>query len=480
MFTNIRRLTALLISLFISNIIIPFTVIAADDTGSITLSNAVVGETYHLFKVFDITYTHTPSLRAATYTKQGDPDLFLAALQSNASPFVLTQVLSTDEYVVDKKPTAVNFDEEVTSFLKANESLLTEFTSATTSNIDSNHKAQSDSIQWENLPSGYYYVSTSTGSYVSLTDTAYNPTIQEKNTVPVFTAYQRISSQDSYTADKLGGFINYPVYYKIDISPGIGNNKDMQIDSQLSRLDNISDIAVQLTTNGATTVVDPSHYTLTSGTNSLKVIFPADYISTLTETDVLTITYQAILTKNAITITDQQSQQNYNEITFTYSNQSKTTKLFTETTIFTLSKTDENHKMLSGAEIRLYKQATGGTAITFSQASNSGTLYPDPDGTADIQLKKKDIKGLPAGTYYIEETKAPPGYQKLTERTPIAVTTDNLGDYDNGVINGGFRIVNKPGIALPASGSSTGLILLGCDSVCMLAGILLITGSRQS
>ena len=330
MFTNIRRLTALLISLFISNIIIPFTVIAADDTGSITLSNAVVGETYHLFKVFDITYTQ--SLRAATYTKQGDPDLFLAALQSESSPFVLTQVLSTDEYVVDEKPASVNFDEEVTSFLKANESLLTEYTSAITSNIDSNHQAQSDSVKWENLPYGYYYVSTSTGSYVSLTDTAYNPTIQEKNTVPVFTAYQRISSQDSYTTDKLGGYINYPVYYKIDISPGIGNNKDMQIDSQLSRLDNISDIAVQLTTNGATTVVDPSHYTLTSGTNSLKVIFPADYISTLTETDVLTITYQAILTKNAITITDQQSQQNYNQITFTYSNQTSTNTLYIETT----------------------------------------------------------------------------------------------------------------------------------------------------
>ena len=139
MFTNIRRLTALLISLFISNIIIPFTVIAAEETGSITLSNAVVGETYHLFKVFDITYNQT--LRAATYTKQGSPDPFLVALQSDASPFVLTQVLSTDEYVVDKKTTSVNFDEEITSFLKANESLLTEFTSATTSNIDSNHKA---------------------------------------------------------------------------------------------------------------------------------------------------------------------------------------------------------------------------------------------------------------------------------------------------------------------------------------------------
>ena len=477
MFTNIRRLTALLISLFISNIIIPFTVIAAEETGSITLSNAVVGETYHLFKVFDITYNQT--LRAATYTKQGSPDPFLVALQSDASPFVLTQVLSTDEYVVDKKTTSVNFDEEITSFLKANESLLTEFTSATTSNIDSNHKAQSDSIQWMNLPFGYYYVSTSTGSYVSLTDTAYNPTIQEKNTVSVFTAYQRISSQDSYTADKLGGFINYPVYYKIDISPGIGNNKDMQIDSQLSRLDNISDIAVQLTANGATTVVDPSHYTLTSGTNSLKVIFPADYISTLTETDVLTITYQAILTKNAVTMSDQQSQQNYNQITFTYSNQTSTNTLCIETTKITLSKTDETYKMLSGAQIKIYKTETGGIPLAFTNVGN-GTLCLYPNGEEIIDLKKKDIKGLPAGTYYIEETKAPAGYQKLTERKAINVTTDNLGEIVNGIINGGFMIVNKPGIALPDSGSSTGLILLGCASVCMLAGILLITGSRQS
>ena len=476
MFTNIRRLTALLISLFISNIIIPFTVIAAEETGSITLSNAVVGETYHLFKVFDITYT--PSLRAATYTKRGSSDPFLVALQSDASPFVLTQVLSTDEYVVDKKTTSGNFKEEITSFLKANESLLTEFTSATTSNIDSNHKAQSDSIKWENLPYGYYYVSTSTGSYVSLTDTAYNPTIQEKNTVPVFTAYQRISSQDSYTTDKLGGYINYPVYYKIDISPGIGNNKDMQIDSQLSRLDNISDIAVQLTANGATTVVDPSHYTLTSGTNSLKVIFPADYISTLTETDVLTITYQAILTKNAVTMSDQQSQHNYNQITFKYSNQTSTNTLYIETTKFTLSKTDETYNMLSGAQINIYKTETGGTPLKFK--INNGTAYLDPSGTEDIVLNKKDIMGLPAGTYYIEETKAPPGYQKLTKRQAINVTTDNLGDNENGVITGGFWIVNKPGIALPDSGSSTGLILLGCASVCMVAGILLIAGSRHS
>ena len=51
---------------------------------------------------------------------------------------------------------------------------------------------------------------------------------------------------------------------------------------------------------------------------------------------------------------------------------------------------------------------------------------------------------------------------------------------ENGVITGGFMIVNKPGIALPASGSSTGLILLGCASISMIAGILLIAGSRKS
>ena len=477
MFTNIRRLTALLISLFISNIIIPFTVIAAEETGSITLSNAVVGETYHLFKVFDITYTQ--SLRAATYTKQGDPDLFLAALQSDASPFVLTQVLSTDEYVVDKKTTSVNFDEEVTSFLKANESLLTEFTSATTSGIDLNHKAMATSIQWMNIPYGYYYVSTSTGSYVTVTSNAPDIIVSAKNTVPAFSAYHSLIENDGYQTDKLGGFINYPVYYKIDIFPGKGNNKQMQIESHLNRLNNISDVAVQLTKNGLTSPVDPSHYTLTNENSSLTVIFLADYISTLTETDVLTITYQAILTKDAVTMSDQQSQQNYNQITFTYSNQTSTNTLCIETTKITLSKTDETYKMLSGAQIKIYKTETGGIPLAFTNVGN-GTLCLYPNGEEIIDLKKKDIKGLPAGTYYIEETKAPAGYQKLTERKAINVTTDNLGEIVNGIINGGFMIVNKPGIALPDSGSSTGLILLGCASVCMLAGILLITGSRQS
>lgn len=255
----------------------------------------------------------------------------------------------------------------------------------------------------------------------------------------------------------------------------------MNIVSDLTNLHSISNVNVTLTHSGETPqAVDSTSYTQTlSGTDNKKltITFSDTFVSTLSETDVLTIDYQAILSKNAKVINDQ-GDVNENTITFQYSNQTATQTLFIETTKITITKADSQNKVLNDAIIRVYRESAGGTAITF-KTLNDTTLYPDPSGIEDIKLSSWDIKGLATGKYYIEEVQAPKGYQKLTQRKEITVDGNNIGTISNPTVNGGFIIINEPGITLPASGSTSFLVLAITGCITMAAGVFLVLHNRR-
>lgn len=477
MFSFFKRAFALAVSFVVSFCIIPFVEILADESGNISVNNAIIGEKYQLYKVFDLTYSG--SLTAPTYKKQAS-DPFFDALISEESPFILTQIMSTDEYVVTYKSDYSSTDSRITDFFKSRESLLGGRAISSTG-LDGNSCARSTTIQWNSVSFGYYWLSSSAGSYIMLESTTPNISISEKNTVPAFKAVQKSRVEDAFTEQKISGTINDPVYYQIQITPGKGNNKLMNIVSDLTNLHSISNVNVTLTHSGETPqAVDSTSYTQTlSGTDNKKltITFSDTFVSTLSETDVLTIDYQAILSKNAKVINDQ-GDVNENTITFQYSNQTATQTLFIETTKITITKADSQNKVLNDAIIRVYRESAGGTAITF-KTLNDTTLYPDPSGIEDIKLSSWDIKGLATGKYYIEEVQAPKGYQKLTQRKEITVDGNNIGTISNPTVNGGFIIINEPGITLPASGSTSFLVLAITGCITMAAGVFLVLHNRR-
>ena len=150
------------------------TAAVAENEGSITIQNATAGQTYAIYKVFDATYSGTNI--SYTYTKTGESDALFDALtdtEDALNPFVLTATVVENVYNV-----TINADataEAISEWLTAHKDLLTQ----TASQV-----AASSTVVFENLPYGYYYVTSTLGAAVSIDTVTPNVTIIDKNQEP--------------------------------------------------------------------------------------------------------------------------------------------------------------------------------------------------------------------------------------------------------------------------------------------------------
>lgn len=223
--------------------------------------------------------------------------------------------------------------------------------------------------------------------------------------------------------------------------------------------------------------------------------------------ETITVVYTATLNKDAVIGMNP----NTNKAVVEYSNNPKSDEtgksepsiVDVHTFDFTIYKyylKDQNKTALASAEFELYKANAAGTAAdenakinivdegngvyrqaTPGEASASAKIASDEDG-------KVLVKGLKAGTYYLRETKAPEGYNKLLRDIKVEIkanydgTTGKLTSYSvdytyNGNTTNGTAITdkdshpevaveNKTGAQLPSTGSKGALMVT-------LAGIVL-------
>lgn len=146
-------------------------------------------------------------------------------------------------------------------------------------------------------------------------------------------------------------------------------------------------------------------------------------------------------------------------------------------------------KPLEGAEFELYalNPETGEELVM-------GRLTTDSDGSAvfqDVYSVEQGKLQLPAGTYFIRETKVPAGYQLLEKEIKLEIKADGSADFTiindkgepgaskkgvkpNESGNFTYDVANKPNPGLPSSGSNGTLLMMSTGfAAIVLAGTYL-------
>ena len=208
-----------------------------------------------------------------------------------------------------------------------------------------------------------------------------------------------------------------------------------------------------------------------------------------------TVTYYAKVNSNAV-VTEK------NSASLEYGNDPDNTTITTpseaETPTYPLNInkiSKDSKEMLAGATFRLYKseedaKAANDNAIKVTEGTPEGsyTVAVDQENEKNMDMvtvatevgkgHNLHLNGLAAGTYWLVETDAPAGYNKLT--APIKVTITKSGDTD--VNNWGLSkddvpeddkiidVENSTGTILPETGGM-GTVLFTVVAVVMILGV---------
>ena len=233
---------------------------------------------------------------------------------------------------------------------------------------------------------------------------------------------------------------------------------------------------------------------LTDGCD-FEITFAQSYLDTITADTDIVVTYSAVVNENAVVYDDANT--NKTKLTFGEDNRDETTWDETKTYIFSFDivKTDDSNKLLAGAEFELYDAQTGGNKISLVREQD-GTYRVATDAEAKVAgfvsavIEAKDGKATIKGfddntTYWLEETKAPDGYNKLPGRVEVAFgkkanisTTITGNTWTDG--DGGVHIVNNTGSLIPSTGGMGTTVLYMAGGVLVIAaGALLIFRRRM-
>lgn len=504
------------------------TIFAAEDatrltgTGKLTVNNTVEGKTLDLYQIFTATKNEAGNV---AYTLNPEYEGFFKANVNGASELT-DEALSEKAYEYVEKQVGkdgkngVNFAKAMHTWILSN-----------TSTVDATHKTvttATGSTEIANLAYGYYVVYplgatdtsaapgngqnyTSVASLVSVTDT--NATVNMKSNYP--TVVKKVNDK---TADdvNIGDTVTYTLTSKVPDMTGytsyVFNFKDT-LSAGLT-FKEITSVTVGAGENvqNVTEGTGDNTYRLEQIGQNITITMNNFLASNANKVgQEIKVTYTVTLNKDAVTGFDA----NKNSATVEYSNkpgtdnkgESEPSIVDVHTFNFTIFKyylKGADKTGLANAEFELYKANEAGNAadenakINIVKVKDGEYRQATPEEAAAEGFKsdvivsgsngKVLVKGLDAGTYYLRETKAPEGYNKLLSDITVVIKADydvktgKLTSYSvdytyNGKTTNGVAITNKTdspevavenktGAQLPSTGSKGALMVT-------LAGIVL-------
>ena len=473
--------------------------------GSITINDAVPGQVY---KAYQILYLESYNADANAYAYKAN---------SAWEPWLKTQTayLSFDAqgYVTWVK------DADAAAFAKLAQAQAAKMTADATATAPAAAEgATYSTVKFENLKLGYYLVDTTLGTLCSLDTTNPDVVMEEKNEVPTNVktveedskvGKEGVDAWGSANDADIGQVVNFKS--TITAQPGAENyvfhdkmSAGLTLDKASIKVNNVA------VTNAQGIDVSDDNYTVSypsgEGTDgcTFEIAFAQSYLDTITQATTITITYSATLNENAVIAGEgnpNESKLSYGVADSTTGEPSGTnppsgttppseTKTYTwDVDVFKYTKDGEAETPLADAKFTLSKNADGSNPIALVSEGNNVYRVAKTGETGTVTEITTDatgkftIKGLDADTYYLTETAAPAGYNKLADPVTIVIG-------ENGVVNGTteapqgvdeVKVLNQSGTELPSTGGIGTTIFYIVGGVLVVgAVVLLVTKKRMN
>lgn len=448
---------------------------ATTETGTVTVQNVVSGKTYKIYRILDID-THDSTYNSVVYKVNAKWKDFI---ESTGNTY-FTRIDSTTGVVVVKEKLT---SENIADLAKAAKAWLGSHTIA--ADGEQTASATDTSIQFTGKELGYYLLSSSNwgtnnaDAIFSLDSSSPNVTVQEKNGKP--TIDKKIVENSNTVESNTAGIGDY-VQFQITVNVIDGQPSNYVIHDKMSAgltFVNTTEhpVVVKVGTRTLTATEYSFNNTITDGCAfELKI---NDGI--LQPNDKITVTYYGQVNSSAVINGD-----NTNEAKLTYGTNGDSTWEKTTTKVFGFkvfkhAGTDKT-TLLAGADFRLYK--TVGETTYYAQFDANGLLTGWTTKATDAGVTMTSngktelvLNGLDAGTYYLEETKAPDGYNKLTDPVTVTITEDGKV---SGATDGTVYVSNNAGATLPSTGGmGTTLFYVIGGGLMVAAVVLLVTKKRM-
>ena len=463
------------------------TVALAADTGTITITNAVAGADYEIYKMADFTPTEGETDKGIYTAVEAWEDFFTTAPATNFfdtaevdGKMVVTLKDGVSEVTQDLAKAAIQYAEDNTVAATATQT------------------ATGADVEFTGLDLGYYAIDTTVGTMAALTRATNELTLVEKNEKPDITKQVR---EDSLVVDdnpesgwqKVNDAdIDQVVEYRSTITVGLGAVNYIMHDTIEEGLTFNNDVVVKLADGS---VVDASNYTVVypaEDGHTFDVKFEDDFIATLAQGDTITVYYSATLNENANVVDDG----NDNTVYLTVGENSewetdkRTTTTYTwKIDVLKYTMDGENKVTLAGAVFELLDK--DGNAIKFSEVAGAAvpTYKVDADGTVTQittdENGKFEIVGLDEGAYKLHEVEAPTGYNKLAQDLEVVITSE----YNNEALTASYEIgdaapatievENKTGGLFPETGGIGTTIFYVVGALLMLAAVVILVSKKR-
>lgn len=454
------------------------------------------GQTINLYKLFDVTESKSGETTNYAYTVNtaaGYKDALASVLGGT-----ITSTSKDEEFAKavlglekDNGTEVQNFANKFTTYALKNSLGAT----ATSNKITGENTT---SYTFNNLDAGYYLVYVTGGKEIQSSLVTVDGTT---NTVNLKTETPSITKTADKDTVSIGQVVKYTVTGSIPDTTGYGQYQYIIHDELSNGLDFVNDAngtalgesatAVNVTValkDGTDASTAPTTATLDS-TNNKKMSLDLSAWVKANQTNKgkeFTVTYYAKVNANAVVTEKNKAQLEYGnkpgETTTTTPSEAKTPTY----PLDILKKKSRSEEKLAGAKFELYKNeadAKAGTnAITVSGSngnyvvdSTSSTTVFESAASIDGKDYNLHLNGLAAGEYWLKETEAPAGFNKLTDPVKITITKADDAEWtvkknDTKEEDKIIDIENSTGSLLPSTGGA-GVVVFAGVAILLVFGV---------